>query len=181
MFKIRRVLVAGALTATVAVAQVSVAFAHASYVSSVPAANSIVTSVPTVLTASFAEGIVPATASLTIVGPNGQRADSGDSHVDLTDPTRKTMLVSLKPGLGSGKYTVSWATVSSIDGDPDSGTFVFTVALPTPAVPAAKPAAAPAAVVPAALPRSGGLPFVPFAAGGFVLTAAGFALRRRGH
>jgi methionine-rich copper-binding protein CopC len=177
MLHVHRALVAGALAIVLAIGPVSIAFAHAAYVSSVPAANSTVTSVPSVLVANFAEGIVPATALLTIVGPNGARADQGDGKVDLTDPNRKTMRVSLKPGLGSGKYTVNWATVSSDDGDPANGSFVFTVALPAPA--AAAPAAKPAIVTPAAMPKSGGIPTAPFVAGGLALVTAGALLRRR--
>jgi methionine-rich copper-binding protein CopC len=172
-----RLLLAATVVAALVVTWTVAASAHALYVSSVPNANSIVTSVPTRLVAKFAEGIVPATASLTITGPNGARADNGDGHVDLTDPARQTMIVTLKTGLGSGVYTVHWATVSSDDGDPANGSFTFTIALPAPAAPVAKPAVV-AASLPASLPKTGGTP-LPLAVGlGLVLALGGLALNR---
>jgi LPXTG-motif cell wall-anchored protein len=180
MRNVRRALIASALSLILATGLVTLALAHALYTDSIPAANSTVTTVPTQLVAHFAEGIVPATASLTIVGPNGQRADKGDGHVDLTDPDRKTMIVSLKPGLTSGKYTVNWATVSSDDGDAANGSFVFTIALPAPVVaPVAVPAPTKAAVTPT-LPKTGGVPVLPVVAVGLGLAGAGLVLRRRG-
>jgi copper transport protein len=84
------------------------------------------------------------------------------------------MKVTLKSGLGSGKYTVTWATVSADDGDPANGTFVFTVALPAATSPAPRAATTPT------LPRTGGLPPALPVAGGLALAGLGLAVRRIG-
>jgi methionine-rich copper-binding protein CopC len=175
MSRARYALVAGNVALLLTFALATAAFAHASYVSSIPNANSTVSRVPSTLVAKFAESIVPSTASLTITGPNGARADQGDGHVDLNDPSRQTMRVSLKSGLGPGTYTVHWHTVSGDDGDPDSGTFVFTVAQP-----AAPSGGQSAATGPASLPQTGGPPIAPVLVAGLVAVGAGVSLRRRG-
>ena len=56
--------------------------------------------------------------------------------VDLDDPDRKAMLVSL-PALPLGLYTVQWSTVSADDGDAETGAFVIGVGMgPTGSMPA---------------------------------------------
>ena len=176
MLNFRRALIVGALTLVLAMALASVAFAHALYASSVPAANSTVGSVPSQVKALFVEGVNPQGSSLTVTGPSGARVDLNDGHVDLNVADRKTMVVSLKSGLGPGKYTVNWATVSADDGESASGSFVFTVASPAASSPA--PASA-AASIPAALPKSGGVPIVPIVGLGIALVASGLVMRRR--
>ena len=159
-----RLLVAGTVTIVFAIVLASVAFAHAEFVSSTPASNSTLRRAPATVKALFSEGVNSQGSSFTVVGPNGARADQNDGHVDRNDPDRKTMLVSLKPGLGPGKYTVNWTTISTDDGDKASGSFVFTVAR----------------AAPTALPRSGGLPTFSPIVGGIALLVAGLALRLTG-
>lgn len=163
-----RLLVASMLAAALMMILATAVFAHAEFASSVPAPGSVVSSVPKVVKVTFTEGVNPKGSALTVVGPNGARADQGDGHVDLTDPDRKTMLVSLKPGLGAGKYTVSWTTVSADDGDTASGTFTFTVQL----------SAQPTAAV-ATLPRTGGPPIGEMVGPAVLLLGAGVFLRWR--
>jgi hypothetical protein len=67
--------------------------------------------------------------------------DAGDSRVDLNDPDRKRMFVSLGQ-LADGVYTVNWRTVSADDGDAADGSFRFGVGANTvlPPLPGAGPA-----------------------------------------
>ncbi len=167
-----RLALAAALLVIVVIASAMVASAHALYGSSVPAANSSVSSAPSTVKVLFVEGVNPKGSSLTVAGPSGV-ADKGDGHVDQNDPNRKTMLVSLKAGLPSGKYTVSWTTVSADDGETANGTFVFTVAAP-----AASPASKVTSSLPATLPQTGGAPLVPIVVAGALIALVGFGMRR---
>jgi methionine-rich copper-binding protein CopC len=166
MLSARRILSVAALTLILSLSLASVAFAHAEFVSAVPAPNSTVSGAPSAVKATYSEAIDPKGASITVTGPSGTRVDANDGHVDLNNPDRTTMLVTLKSGLPAGKYTVHWTTLA-LDGDSLSDTFVFTIA------------AKPAAVTPS-LPRTGGLPVEVPVVGGLALAAAGLALRRRG-
>src|SRR5579859_7054240 len=165
----RRILGAGALALILSLSLASIAFAHAEFVSAVPAPNSIVARAPSVVKATYSGAIDPKGASITVTGPNGARVDLNDGHVDLNNPDRTTMLVSLKPGLPAGKYTVHWTTLA-MDGDSLTDTFVFTVLAP---VMVTKPA-----MVASTLPKAGGVPDELALLGGFALVAAGTALRR---
>ncbi len=115
-------LAAAALTALVATALVAPpAFAHASYVSSDPAANSVVKTAPSVVTITFAEPVNPAGSAVTIYDAKGQ-AVSAAAQIEQNDAT--TMRVPMT-GDNSEVYLVVWHTVSATDGDPDVGAFNF--------------------------------------------------------
>jgi hypothetical protein len=64
--------------------------------------------------------------SVQVTGPNGDRVDTGDAAVDLTDPERETVQVSLFTG-GPGEYAAHWETISNLDGDSATGDYIFTV------------------------------------------------------
>jgi methionine-rich copper-binding protein CopC len=146
-----------------------IGLAHSEFEKSVPAPSSVVAAVPTAVTVVFSEALDPKGSSLVVTGPNGSAADQGNSQVVKSDPDRKTMTISLKPGLGPGKYTVKWTSLSE-DGDTLTDTFVFTVA-----VPKATPTGSTA---PATLPKAGGLPIeLPFVLGS-VCIGLGLLLRR---
>jgi copper resistance protein C len=171
--------VASSLAIILTLVLTSVAMAHALYASSTPAANATVSSEPTTVKVLFSEGVKPQGSSLTVNGPNDARVDQGDGHVDLNDPDRKTMLVSLKPGAGAGKYTVHWTTVSADDGDTASDTFVFTVAgSATPPSPA--PSGTSGSASTPSLPKTGGMPLGFSIAGGLALLGLGLLARRTG-
>ena len=99
--------------------------AHADLESSNPPADGTISALPPKLTLIFAEEVRPDSPVVEVTGPDGKRVDSGDAAVDLNDPTRKTVTVSLFAGgrrircpLGDGLET---------DGHPLSGDFTFTV------------------------------------------------------
>jgi methionine-rich copper-binding protein CopC len=104
-----------------------VAFAHALYQSSTPANGAILAAAPATVRIVFTEGFVPAQSSATVSGPDGSKADNGDAKADPADADRATMMLTLKPGLGNGVYTVNWNTVSADDGDAANGAFAFRV------------------------------------------------------
>ncbi len=52
---------------------------------------------------------------------------NGETTVDLSDPERRWVIVSLQPDLDDGSYTVRWLTRSFVDGDRTEGSFTFTV------------------------------------------------------
>lgn len=175
MLDARRIPVAVALTMTLILTLTSIALAHSEFVSAVPAPGSTVAAAPSGVRATYTEEINPKGAAITITDSRGARADRGDGHVDLTNAARNTMLVSLRSGLGPGKYTVNWTTLA-LDGDSLSGSFSFTVEVSVPTLSAAGPVVAAAST----LPSAGGWPIALFPVVGIALASGGGALRRRG-
>ena len=119
------VLVAAVLAALAAVLVVpALAFAHASYMSSVPAANATLKAAPSVVTVHFAEEVNPTGSDIVVFDAKHQQVSTAPAQVERSDLT--TMTVSMK-GDGSDTYLVEWHTVSATDGDPDIGAFNFFV------------------------------------------------------
>lgn len=115
-------------SAILMLALASVAFAHAEIDSCTPAIDGTVETAPETMVCTAIEGIKTEGSSLKVFDANGAQVDKGDSKVDLNDPDRKTISVSLDTTkLTDGVYAVKWETVSDADGDPDSGEFKFTV------------------------------------------------------
>jgi copper resistance protein C len=116
------------------------AFAHAKYVSSSPAAESTVATLPSTLSVAFSEELRSVT--LTVIGPDGSTINTDKGSFDLSERTRATTPLRAS---GPGRYTVTWTSVSNDDGDSANGTFGFTVAATVAAVPTSAPAPAPGA------------------------------------
>lgn len=112
------------------------AFGHAELETASPPPGGAVTALPSSITLTFSEEVKPGAVAVQVFGPNGDRVDAGDADVDLTDPERVTVRVSLFAG-GPGEYSVHWETVSNTDGDSASGDFAFTVSAQQGASPAA--------------------------------------------
>jgi len=108
----------------------SLVSAHARYDRSDPAADSVVASAPTQLRVWFTQELVTRGSRLEVLDAAGNRVDQDDSRVDLNDPDRKLMLVTLMP-LADGVYTVNWRSVSAEDGDDADGSFRFGVGAST--------------------------------------------------
>ncbi|MGH2485436.1 MAG: copper resistance CopC family protein [Ktedonobacterales bacterium] len=102
----------------------STAFAHASYVSSDPAADAVLTAAPTTVTIKFAEHVNPTGSDVVIYDAKHTVVSTGPAQVVQSDLF--TMTVNMT-GDGSEIYLVEWHTVSADDGDPDIGGFVFHV------------------------------------------------------
>ena len=124
----RRVAALGLVTLFAAflalVAPLGAAQAHAAYVSSTPAANSVLKADPTTVTITFAQPLDPKGLSITVYGNKAEVVSTGTAQISATDP--KTASVTMK-GDGSDIYRVDWTTVSAQDGDPTLGAFVFGV------------------------------------------------------
>lgn len=118
------------------------AAAHADLERSIPEAGAEIDAVPAQIELWFSEELAEGSTA-EIVGPDGERVDNEDAAIDLFDPDRKHMTVTLKPGLMAGTYTVNWTTVSGEDDDTHSGSFAFT--LTSDATPVASPIASPEA------------------------------------
>ena len=102
--------------------------AHANYVESDPAANSVLENSPERVTIWFTEPLEPALSEIKVFDTQGVRVDGGDSAVDSSDPL--AMSVSVE-ALADGTYTVAWKNVSTVDGHSRRGAFVFSVGEPT--------------------------------------------------
>ena len=110
--------------------QTTPSYAHARYERSDPAANGQVDGTPFVLKTWFNQELMSA-STIKVVDAAGTQVDLGDGRVDLDDPDRKLMLVSL-PELPPGVYTVAWASLSAEDGDWADGTFTFGIGMTPP-------------------------------------------------
>jgi copper transport protein len=98
------------------------ASAHASLISSVPAAGSHVSTPVNSLHLVFSEPIVAALSHVTLHGSTGTMTDV----VISADPRDVHALRGTMPRLADGTYRVTWH-ITSADGHPVSGTFDFTV------------------------------------------------------
>lgn len=104
--------------------------AHAAFVRSEPAPNSVLADPPDTITIWFTETVDPRLSMIDVLDAAGKRVNTEEASV-LTGDT-KALMVRL-PRLPDGTYTVSWRNISSVDGDPSSGSFVFSIGL-SPAV-----------------------------------------------
>jgi methionine-rich copper-binding protein CopC len=121
------------------VASTAVVSAHAQYQSSTPAANGTVSAGPSSVQVTWTQEL--ASIQFTITGPDGSNVVTGPAVIDLAQ--RHNASVPTKSA-GPGQYVVVWHNVSGDDGDPNDGSFVFTVAgTPAPAATSA-PTPAPA-------------------------------------
>ncbi|MGA7791648.1 MAG: copper resistance protein CopC [Candidatus Acidiferrales bacterium] len=100
------------------------AFAHATPIQYVPAASSVLSQAPTEIQIHFSERVEPRVSSITVLAPDGSRADLSNSAADPADP--RVYRVGLKDG-GAGTYTVSWQVISADDGHFAKGAYVFSV------------------------------------------------------
>lgn len=99
-------------------------FAHAALVQAIPAANSSLDRAPAQVELFFSEAVEPAFSVIRVLNASGQPVDNGDSRVDSADATRVS--VSLR-SLPTGVYTVSWRTLSTVDGHITNGAYPFAV------------------------------------------------------
>ena len=114
-------------------ASVDVASAHAQYQSSTPPANGTVSATPGTTQVTWTQEL--ASLQFTITGPDSSNVVNGPAAIDLAQ--RHNGSVPIRDA-GPGQYLVLWHNASGDDGDPNDGSFVFTVA-GTPAQTAAAP------------------------------------------
>ncbi|WP_346776732.1 copper resistance protein CopC [Streptomyces sp. HNM0574] len=109
------------------------ASAHAALTDSNPAENSVVDSAPRQVVLSFSEGVSMSDGSLRVLGPDGERVDTGkvrDAGAEGGGGAAAKRATGLKSGLGKGTYTVAWQAVSA-DSHPVSGAFTFSIGAPS--------------------------------------------------
>ena len=159
-------LILAALVVAGLVTTAPAASAHTALTAADPAADSTVTTGPTRVTATFNEDLQPSFPAMTVVGPDGNLWSQGDAAV-----RGATAGVDLRPLGPSGRYTVNYR-VTSGDGHVVSGSWSFTVAVPSTGTPGPAVQAA---------EQRGRIPLWPFIVGAAALIAAGAAwgLRRR--
>jgi hypothetical protein len=120
------------------------AFAHDALVSSTPAADSEVETLPAELTLTFSAKLIDGEGATEVVvtDPDGNAVTEGPATVNGAVVTQP--LVSSAP---AGEYRVIWKVVSS-DGHPTSDEFFFTVTTGSEAAPSGEPSAAPTTAAP---------------------------------
>jgi copper transport protein len=106
------------------------ATAHAVLLRSIPPTGQTLARAPDQVQLLFSEPIDPAFSSVRVLDGAKQPIDRGDGGVDPNDDHQ--LLVSLKPGLANGIYTVSWRSLSTIDIHPDEGQYALYVGVPVP-------------------------------------------------
>lgn len=104
--------------------------AHASLSASTPAGGAAVEEAPDQVTLSFTEPPDTALSSVKVLGGSGSFEQGAPRLAEGDD---STLVVDLK-SLPKGSYTVSWRTVSRVDGHSSAGAFAFGVGEPPEAV-----------------------------------------------
>lgn len=142
------------------------ALAHTVLTASDPPANATLSAGPSRVSATFNEEPQTNFAAMTVVGPDGNLWSSGDPEVH-----GEVVSVAMRPLGPSGTYTVNYR-VTSDDGHVVSGSWAFTVTVPSTGSPG--PAAAGTA-------ESHRIPLWPFIVGvGVLITGvAAWGVRRR--
>jgi methionine-rich copper-binding protein CopC len=120
--------------------------AHAEPVRAEPPINGTVPVAPERVEIWFSEEINASGTAIQVIGPGGIQVDLGDTTLDLMDPNRQHVTISLRSNLGPGAYTVQWQSLSATDGDSTQGGFLFRVEAGTPS---ASPVASPVGAEPA--------------------------------
>ena len=105
----------------------SVASAHADFLRSNPAPNSVQPTAPARVDIWFTEPIEPGFSTITVLFEDGATADGGDSTVSSIDAARLGVTLD---ETREGTYIVSWRVLSAVDGHITSGSFVFSVGKP---------------------------------------------------
>ncbi|MCC7165668.1 MAG: protease inhibitor I42 family protein [Anaerolineae bacterium] len=116
------------VAALASMAFIPVAQAHSEPSICTPPIDSTVATAPDKVVCTTTQSMDPANSELEVFDASGTQVDEGDSAVDLNDPDRKTISVSLDPAkLSDGVYTVKWATLSTEDNEAEEGEFTFTI------------------------------------------------------
>lgn len=127
---VRRNALIWTLLALLTLALAGVASAHSELVSSDPKDGATLDAAPSKVTLIFSEELAEDGNLITVKDAAGKQVDNGDTTLDLNDPNRVTLTVTLKSGLGAGAYTIDWTNMSS-DGHSEEGSLGFSVAAAT--------------------------------------------------
>jgi copper transport protein len=122
--RIGQLLVSAVAVVLLLVGTAGPASAHAQLESTNPPASSVLLVSPSEVVLHFGEPVEIDFGSLRVLGPGGQRVDSGGTHHPSGDS--HAVGISLPPNLPSGTYVVAWRVISA-DSHPVHGAFVFSV------------------------------------------------------
>ena len=125
----RRALVALIAAAGLAWIATAAVDAHALLVSADPAPNTAVATSPASLTLTFTESPDPKLSIVHVLDSRGAERSAGGATAIPGKPDE--LMVPLTP-LPEGVYTVSWRTVSSVDGHVAAGSYAFSVGTAAP-------------------------------------------------
>jgi putative copper export protein/methionine-rich copper-binding protein CopC len=120
----RRVLAAAWVSLVLALALPAPAGAHALLEASEPADGATLPEPPTEIVLRFTESPEPALSSIVLLDTTGAELDVGEAGPAPGDPSALSVST---PELQQGAYTVTWRTVSQVDGHPSGGAFTFGV------------------------------------------------------
>lgn len=98
--------------------------AHATLVSSDPAAGAVLAASPATVSATFAEPFAASRSSMELLRPDGTTLAMSTA---ATSSTAETMTISGFGALIPGTYSVRWITITPDDNGIERGTFAFTV------------------------------------------------------
>lgn len=133
----------------------SIAFAHAEPKECTPAIDGTVQTIPDTLVCTTSQALDSTKSKLEVFDADGTQVDKGDSQVDLNDPDRTKISVSLDTAkMKDGVYTVKWETYSTDDNEDANGEFKFTVAIGAPATQATAAPTTAATEAPTAAPTT---------------------------
>ena len=124
-----RILAVAWVATTIAITGAAPASAHTVLSAADPAADAALSAGPNRVSATFNEDLQTTFAAMTVVGPDGNLWSSGDTEV--RGPVAS---VGVRPLGPSGKYTVNYR-VTSDDGHVVSGSWSFTVTVPSTGAP----------------------------------------------
>ena len=96
--------------------------AHATLLSSTPAADQTITTLPSTILLTF-DDVLTTDSNFVVLGSAGLTVATGS-----LDPTDSKSLTAPMPSLGDGTYQVRWTAISADDGFIERGSFQFTVA-----------------------------------------------------
>lgn len=99
--------------------------AHAYLTESFPRNGEVLEASPVEITAVFTQELVSGESVMKVFNADGDPVDNGDGGVDLFDPERQRMIVTVPDALPAGTYTVEWLVLSAEDDDPTNGAFAF--------------------------------------------------------
>ena len=138
---------AGTWRSWLACRSAATAWAHANLERADPAPGSQLDQPPRQLQLFFSEAVDGSFSRVQLLNAQRDAVDRGDSHVAPNDP--RSLAVSLPDQVPNGVYTVSWRTLSAVDGHEVNGAYPLIVGpMPAEGVPAAAGASSEARFAP---------------------------------
>jgi methionine-rich copper-binding protein CopC/putative copper export protein len=125
--------------------------AHAQFLRSEPADNSVLAVSPSVIKIWYSEPIASDFSSAQLLDVNGKQIQLSSLQYDASD---RTLMVLTPPKLADGVYTVNWRAASASDGHATRGVLVFRVGAGSDAAAATSTAAASGDSQPLSIPET---------------------------